>query len=73
MEIIGQYHINVCFHLCDRERTKGISKFFSLGEEPLGQCLLSATKLALDGTADKDKHCVRFMDDLIPEVFRKVN
>lgn len=43
-----------------------------LGDEPLGRCLLSATHLALAGTADQDKNCVRFMEELIPEAFRKV-
>ncbi|UJR33560.1 hypothetical protein I4U23_020999 [Adineta vaga] len=41
-------------------------------DESLGQCLLSATKLALEGKADEDKNCVRFMEDLIPEAFRKL-
>ncbi|CAF4112559.1 unnamed protein product [Rotaria sp. Silwood2] len=41
-------------------------------EEALGQCLLSATQLALAGTADQDKNCVKFMEDLIPEAFRKL-
>ncbi|CAF3766292.1 unnamed protein product [Rotaria magnacalcarata] len=41
-------------------------------EEALGQCLLSATKLALAGTADQDRHCVKFMEELIPEAFRKL-
>ncbi|CAF0908766.1 unnamed protein product [Adineta steineri] len=41
-------------------------------EEALGQCLLSATKLALTGTADQDKHCLKFMENLIPEAFRKL-
>ncbi|CAF0886485.1 unnamed protein product [Rotaria sordida] len=41
-------------------------------EEALGQCLLSATKLALAGIADQDKNCVKFMEDLVPEAFRKL-
>ncbi|CAF4179815.1 unnamed protein product, partial [Adineta steineri] len=42
-------------------------------EEPLGECLLSATKLALVGTADQNKSCKKFMEVLIPEVFRKLH
>ncbi|CAF0751200.1 unnamed protein product [Adineta ricciae] len=41
-------------------------------DEALGQCLLSATKLALEGRADEDKDCIKFMEDLIPEAFRKL-
>ncbi|CAF1117593.1 unnamed protein product [Adineta steineri] len=42
-------------------------------EEPLGECLLSATKLALVGTADQNESCKKFMEVLIPEVFRKLH
>ncbi|CAF3804516.1 unnamed protein product [Adineta steineri] len=42
-------------------------------EEPLGECLLSATKLALVGTADQDESCKKFMEVLIPEVFKKLH
>jgi len=41
-------------------------------DEVLGRCLLSATKLALAGSADKDEHCKKFMEDLIPDAFRKL-
>ncbi|UJR18179.1 hypothetical protein I4U23_005079 [Adineta vaga] len=42
-------------------------------EEELGQCLLSATKTALVGTADKDECYERFIEVLIPEAFRKLH
>ncbi|CAF0953347.1 unnamed protein product [Adineta ricciae] len=41
-------------------------------DEVLGRCLLSATKLALAGTADQDEHCKKFMEILIPDAFRKL-
>ncbi|CAF1372553.1 unnamed protein product [Rotaria sordida] len=41
-------------------------------EENLGRCLLSAIRLALDGIADQDEHCKKFMEALVPEAFRKL-
>ncbi|UJR13683.1 hypothetical protein I4U23_000695 [Adineta vaga] len=41
-------------------------------DEVLGRCLLSATTLALAGTADQDEHCKKFMEILIPDAFRKL-
>ncbi|CAF4491738.1 unnamed protein product, partial [Rotaria socialis] len=41
-------------------------------EENLGRCLLSATRLAVDGIADQDEHCKKFMEILIPAAFQKL-
>ncbi|CAF2084119.1 unnamed protein product [Rotaria magnacalcarata] len=41
-------------------------------EENLGRCLLSATRLAIDGIADQDEHCKKFMEILIPAAFQKL-
>ncbi|CAF4490825.1 unnamed protein product, partial [Rotaria magnacalcarata] len=41
-------------------------------EENLGRCLLSATRLAVDGIADQDEHCKKFMEILIPTAFQKL-
>ncbi|CAF2060526.1 unnamed protein product, partial [Rotaria magnacalcarata] len=41
-------------------------------EQNLGRCLLSATRLAVDGIADQDEHCKKFMEILIPAAFQKL-
>ncbi|UJR33059.1 hypothetical protein I4U23_020518 [Adineta vaga] len=41
-------------------------------DEPLGVCLLAAISLAQDGKLENDVDCKRFIEDIIPEAFRKL-
>lgn len=42
-------------------------------DEALGVCLLAAIKLAQDNKLEANVECKKFIEDIVPEAFRKVN
>lgn len=68
--LVKRRQLEIAWHL---KRGRWPASLYScVGDESLGQCLLSATKLALAGKADQDQNCLKFMEELVPEIFQKV-
>ncbi len=41
-------------------------------DESLAKCLESAAKLAREGNLEKDEHCIKFVERVLPEAFNKL-